>query len=207
MEEPKKDEASTQGKKEEPMIFLNDRSILPWEGSLPEGRISWLHFYNGSTEIKGSIGYSTIDTQIGMYSILAGAMTYMADIVRLGKDELAYMAEEKTKPETEIFFIGGILVSKNGIVRGTKIKGMDIIQMGKIWYVQKPNRILTEGDGLRHILFGQEETIEGKEKRIEAIVRGYQYQEDQENQRQSSLRYESWRSGRDEARERYGGRW
>lgn len=197
MGEGKKEKTSTD-KKEEPMIFLEDGSILPWMRPVGEGYIEspFFHMLNGSTKIKQFLEYPTLDTQVGKYTIFASAAMYLADIARLGKIRYKLDENEQPKAEEEILFAGGIQIYQNGIIPGTEIKGMDFVKAGHIWCAQKPETIPRDSDGLKRIIFGHEETTEGKEKRIEAIIRGYEYQERKEEEREDHVRFESYRSGK-----------
>ncbi|MFH1210644.1 MAG: hypothetical protein V1645_01890 [archaeon] len=204
-------------KKEEPMIFLEDGSILPWERPLPEGTISMLHHFQGSTKIKDYFGRGALDTERGPYVVSATAAVYLADIGRGRALAFTMEGDKKTKPEEEILFVGGIQIFKNGTVPGTKTKGLDLATNGHIWYAEKQDKLgymdgegrFTSGDlvrGLKHIILGEDKETKETIARIEMIVRGYKYQEATEERRQSDREIDNYRKGKLDALE-HGGRY
>jgi len=102
-------------KKEKPMIFLYDKTILPW--SKKDGRttdpkklsVSALRFFRASTKPKEYLGSGTFKTLAGPYLVTASALMYAVDLARKveGQDEFA---GGKYKTHEEIMFVGGIQI-------------------------------------------------------------------------------------------------
>lgn len=174
-------------------VFLNDGSILPWERPLREGYMSMLHMYNGSTKLVEQIGFDSLDETIGPFKIIGSATKYLADIIHLGKDHLRFGEPVSGEEKTEILFTGGLTIYREGQIPGTEIQGYDFERQGKIWIARNLEDQYKSSNGLKNLIL---DNTSNPIARIEAILLGYQTQEDNKRNAQSNREHENWRRGR-----------
>lgn len=164
--------------KEEQMIFLNDKTILPWERPVPEGSVSMLKLYRASTKPKEFHGPAVLKTIVGPYVVSASAMVYTADIARkIGSDK--EFEGPKYNPKEEILFIGSIQIINN---RDTIMINGYVLN-GRIWYAKEMPKINVLETGLLSIILNNELKPERQIAMLDMIVRGYEFQEKKEEER------------------------
>ncbi|MCF7871589.1 hypothetical protein K9L97_01015 [Candidatus Woesearchaeota archaeon] len=174
-------------------VFLNDASILPWERPPREGYRSILHMYNGSTKLIEQIGFDSLNETIGPFRIIGSAIKYLADIIHLGDYYFRMSDPVLGEEKREILFVGGLTIYRQGQIPGTEIQGYDFERHGKIWIARNSEDQYSSSDGLRNLIVDKSlDPID----RIEAILSGYQIQEDDKRNAQSNREYENWERGR-----------
>jgi len=161
---------------EKEAIFLEQGSIFPWE--IP-GKF-YFTVYQGSTKLVEFVGTDKIDEVVGSFQIIGSAVKYLADIQRINYDPCI---DNPNKEEREMLFYGNICIYKKGQVPGTTFEGYNLEKMGKIWAATKPEDKFRSSNGLRDLVLGDNIP---DEKRIEAILKGYQMQVDQAREAKES---------------------
>ncbi len=170
---------------EKPAIYLRDCDILYWGPQDPTIPIKW----NGITQIIKPYGVDIVNATFGSYQVSASAAKYLADIVRVDKDNPRVQYSERISvapEEKEVLFSGGIEIYQEKEIPESEVKGYVLVCRGKIWCAPKlPVGVLLTDKGLEKIIFGDtnvssEENIE----RIEAIINGYEIQERDAAERQ-----------------------
>ncbi|HIG94227.1 MAG: hypothetical protein QT05_C0003G0008 [archaeon GW2011_AR13] len=174
-------------------IFLKDYSILHWERPVKEGVDSMLWMYNGSTKLVEQIGFDLLNETIGQFKIFSSATKYLADIVHLGEDYLSMGEPISGEEKREILFVGGLTIYIEGQIPGTDIQGYDFEKHEKIWIAKSPEEKYCSSNGLRDLIL---ENSSNPKERIEAILLGYQTQEDNKKNAQDRRDYDSWKRGR-----------
>lgn len=189
--------------KEKPKVYLNAGSIPMWERPVKEGyhRLPTLYYIGHNEPIK-FLGIDSVNEQAGKFLVSASATKYLSKIIHLTNELFTWRedAEEILKkegkvPEEEVLFNGGIQIYEKGIIPGIKIEGYYLKSAGVIWIAQKPTKKLLGKDGLKQIIFGELESTRDIEKRIEAIINGYDSQEYSKEQRQSAAIAKASKSG------------
>ncbi|MCK5625096.1 hypothetical protein KAI04_04605 [Candidatus Pacearchaeota archaeon] len=189
-------------KAEEPKIFLVENNLFNWEKPLKPGYMRSGMAYNAKTELLESLGMDIVNENIKGYNIQATAAKYLAKVIRLGKDKYRDPSDEiKGTPEDLILFNGNIAIYLAGEIPGTKLKGFDLENTGRIWLATTPTDILKSDKGLHNLILGNELTEEGKVERIKAILRGYEQMESEEEIKQSNREHQAWKSGVSQANE------
>jgi hypothetical protein len=181
-----------------PKIFLNDESIIDWDRPLKPDYIKLPIQPRGYTEIVDFIGMDTVDSGTGQYRVKASAAKYLAKIMRVDPKNPYLFPDEEFKPETqeEILFSGSITVYTDGKISGTEFDGLDLEKVGRIWIAKRPNKIVRTPEGLAYVVLGMARTEEDKNKRIRAVIRGYNHQENAKRERVSDAIHENYQRGR-----------
>lgn len=186
-----------------PKIFLNNGSIVDWDRPLKPGYIKLPIQPKGYTEIVDFIGIDTVDSGTSQYSVKASAAKYLANIMRVDpKNPYLYLGEEfDPKTKVEILFSGSITVYTDGKIPGTEFDGLDLEKVGRIWIAKRPNKMVRTPQGLSYVVLGMARTGVGINKRIRAIIRGYDHQENVKRERVSDAIHESYQRGEREYHE------
>lgn len=162
--------------KKEQMIFLDDKTILPWETPIPKGSVSMLKHFRASTKPKEFKGCATLKSTAGHYIVSASAMVYTVDLARKIKEDDEF-AGPKYKTKEEVLFTGGIQ-----IIDGMKPVSGGWVTNEKIWYAKPMLASEAVSEGLTSIIFNNELTEIGKRHRIDMIIRGYAHQKKEEEE-------------------------
>lgn len=160
-----------EAKKEWSMVFLDDRSILPWKREREDTSkhsACGLDLYRGSTTLRKFHGPRTLQTKAEPYQVSASAMMYTADIARKVEGDEDFEGE-KYKPKEETFFVGAIQIVD------TRKNLANKLLVGKIWYAT-PDISYSVNYELPRIILNNEINPEKKQKRIEMIIKGYEHQ-------------------------------
>lgn len=187
-------------KKDLPKVFLNDGNIAQLDMPVREGYIDLGVRPNGYTQIRKPLGMQQIIAETaGNFIVYASAMRYLAEVIKC-KDGLIFLESGKTwkemvegKPEKMILFLGGLQIYERGIP-GITIDGFDLRKVGEIWYAEKPKSDYS--NNLKQVIFGNSKKDTEREKRIEAILRGYESQKIAEERAERKVRHESYQQGR-----------
>lgn len=186
-------------------IFLNYSRIADWERPLSPGDVSGAVKLDAYTKIIKPLTMNHIVAETTEnYMIYGSAMKYLAEVTLWNGDLVFPDIENSWKdlvtgnPEKMILFSGGIQIYERGIPGVTNrtdlSSGFTLRRNGRIWYAQKPKD--TGENNLGNVLFGTSKTDLEREKRIEAILRGYEEQELEAERNQHNLHYKSYMKGR-----------
>ncbi|MBR9693444.1 hypothetical protein GOV07_06000 [Candidatus Woesearchaeota archaeon] len=173
-------------------VYLHDTRILPWERPLPEGSISMLHMYNGSTIPREMVGLDVLDETVDRFRIVVSATKYLADVARTPEDNPHYFGGKRTIPKEVILFSGVIAIYQDGEVPGTEFAGYNLAANGEIWIATPNNKVYSSSDGLKNLVLGESEHL----SRIEAIAQGFQSQEEAMENARHRAQNDSWQRGR-----------
>ena len=168
-----------------PKKYLNDRSILRFKKPPKNGVVmpSDVFTPNGLTEVISYVGRDDLDESFGDYVVKGSAVKYYAMIAREGKYPFLDAGEEMDNvPEEEILFSGGIQIFKEGVIHETEVKGHHLERNGRIWTGRPVEDILYTDDGLKYAVFGICSKNVERTRIIEAVLRGYESQEETEEQ-------------------------
>lgn len=181
-------------------VFLHQNDLFLPERPLRKGWISVPAFHTGFTKLEKFLGRNVCDERIGPYAVQTSAAEYLASVNRF--DKRVYGGDDKRKSHPERVFWGGITIYfRENPVYGAVFEGEVPLRTGVIWSgIQDAPRSF----GLQHLLFGMfgNKTSENaKVQRIQAILAGYQEQEDAENERHSKAVHRSYEQGRGDYRE------
>lgn len=188
--------------KEEQRIFLDDWTIRRWEPKIEPFGIDHDRDCGTYTIVKDFIGKDTLDTRVGPYQITASAAKYLADVMRIPVGEHPILPGSKIpNRREEVMFEGGIIIYYEGKIGATEINGPELITMGPIWYAEKPRQarlplVLNQEHTLKGIIFGHENNERGRKERIDAIIRGYAQQEQEERDGISHRLFDEYKRGR-----------
>jgi hypothetical protein len=181
---------------EKPVVYLNQKDILPWDQPPKEGYMTspWLEHADGKTEIVESLGIRTLDVAVGKYRIIGSAAPYLAMVSHLGNGFLDSRKESPSNPPVEeMLFSGGVHIYKGGTISGTELSGLELEESGRIWLGIPLVQIIDKGSPnlLGEAILGEDPTIET----VEAILQGYENQRRKKSEARSSARHEQWKEG------------
>lgn len=165
------------------IIFLYDATIAPCNRPKPKTSIGHDTLtnitYDMSTETLDCFGFDDVHEEIGDYKIGASAVRHLAEIKHYDPERPYHDEYDKNKPRKEILFTGVIAIYKK-IIPGSEIDMYDLT-FGEIQTATKPDNIYKGKGGLRKLILGPNDDV----SRIEAIIRGYNIQEQKRKEDQS----------------------
>ena len=152
------------------IIMLNDEDLVPWY-FLDQGEET-----GKGQKLKGYLGFDSIDEEAGPFRVIASAVQYLADVLKISPGEKAKLREQ-------VLFYGGVQIYEPHEVPDTDIRGLKFIVNGGIWTTTDPDQ--RGHQGLHNLILGEDPV--GSEERIKSVIRGYEVETRREKKRKSGV--------------------
>ena len=101
----------------------------------------------------------------------------------------------------QIYKMGEILVDQEVREKRGPVEGLHLVVNGRIWFAEKPKSHQLNGGSLYEAIFGKTSTDIGMIRKINAIIRGYEYQKEAIREAKRKRRSDELRSSRVHAEE------
>jgi hypothetical protein len=169
--------------KEKPTIFLNDPTIVAWKKpSVEIGGALHISTADQFSRLLATIGFDTMDEEVGPYRLCASAAIYAMNLARLGPSRFNMGGAFDGEITREALFTGGIDIYQSREITGTDVDGYELVRHGRIWAAVPIGGPEDRLGGLKKLILGEDypaQPLDITKERVEAILRGYWTQEDE----------------------------